>query len=100
MDNVYVASCFTGALSNGAYSTLEAAQHAIEMHYAMLVMEAPGMVIETSMQWVQLHDSWVWLPIDFDAGQGNPWAFNNTKDGLMENVSIQMLPIDKPLPVV
>lgn len=100
MDKVYIASCFTGGLSSGAYTTLDAAKQAIESHYKCLVMDAPGMVIESGMRWVKFHDSWAWLPIDFDAAQGNPWGHNNTQDGLMENVYIQVLPLDVALPVV
>ena len=100
MDKVYIASCFTGAHCTSAYSTLEQACAAIENHYKALVMEAPGMVIESGMRWVKLHNDYAWVPDDFQAEQGNPWMFNNTPDGLMEACTVTQMDVDKALPFV
>lgn len=95
---VYVASCFTGAQCQGVYSTLEAAQQAITDHYALLTNHDTNVHV---MFWKRLHDSWAWLPKEhYTADMGNPWAFNNTPDGLMENVTITVYTMDDVLPVV
>lgn len=98
MSKVYYASCFTGAHCSGVYATLEKAQQAIEDHYRAL-KNAPE-TADLDMRWVRFHDAWAWIPEDFQPEQGNPWAFNNTPDGLMENVCIQLHTLDAALPMV
>lgn len=100
MDKVYYASCFTGAHCNGVYTTLELAQKSIETHYNCMVMQSPDNWTEDHMRWVQLHDSWAWVPVTFQPEHGNPFAFNNTPDGLMENCTVQEVELDAALPFV
>lgn len=97
MDKVYIAHAFTGAARTGAYSTLAKAQQEIEDAYRDMV-GAPD-TADIDMKWVQFHDVWAWLPVEFDAAKGHPFSFNNTPDNKMENVYIQLLPIDVMLPV-
>lgn len=100
MSKVYVASCWTGAKCEGVYTTLEAAQQAIETHYKCLVMESPDMRIEEAMQWVPVHNDWAWVPLDYKPGIDHPWFVNKTPDGLMEGCAVIEHELDQPLPVV
>jgi hypothetical protein len=76
MDKVYVAQCFTGAHCYGVYTSLEAAQQAIEVHAAKLTNYVD---IHLHMQWVDT----------FGNGQQFDWVGKQTQVG--DTTAIQVL---------
>lgn len=103
MEKAYLVSLSTGGLVQGLYSTLQRAQDAVRAHYLMMNGSGQQGFIDhvlDNMVWVQVHDSWLWLPVDWDRNR-NPHGQNNTLDDVLTDVTITVLPMDATaLPVV
>lgn len=92
---MYLAEVFTGASSQGLYSTLQAAKQAIEAHAA--AMEVPNI---EDMVWVDNYGGgFGWAPKDWDQSK-LLWGQCTAGNGIMEGCTITVLDLDEPLPFV
>ena len=79
----YIVMCSTGALCIGCYSSLEAAQQAVQAHFALL-----GEAGYSVHQWVNTF------------GNGMQYTHPDSTNGYITDICILKLTLDAPLPVV
>lgn len=98
---VYLAECSTGGLCNGVYTTLDKAKEAIEEHYRD--MRGIPDSADINMKWIGSPlEGWVWVDEAYNGSvlEARMGRRNKTKPATMENISIQELLLDCPLPYV